>query len=128
MNISSNAAREPHHAPLPYSVAKAALNAFSRGLAEKMAESGVRINVVTPSATHTDLLAGADGYGSRLAAHLGLDHGTLVAALPKQSGMLTDTLIAPAEIARAVLLLASPTMPSALGSNWTVDAGALKVA
>lgn len=127
VNISSDSSRRPGAAPLPYSAAKAALNAFTRGLAERMAASGVRINVVSPSATRTDLLAGEGGYGAQLAAGLGVDHDTLVASMPKQTGMLTDTLIDPAEIARAVLLLASPTMPSAIGENWAVDAGATKI-
>jgi NAD(P)-dependent dehydrogenase (short-subunit alcohol dehydrogenase family) len=39
---------------------------------------------------------------------------------------VTGKLIEPAEIARAVLLLASPAMPSAVGSNWIVDGGVLK--
>jgi hypothetical protein len=62
-----------------------------------------------------------------MAASLGVDRDTLVASVPKQTGMHTDTLIDPAEIARAVLLLASPTMPSAIGGNRAVDAGATKV-
>jgi len=40
--------------PLQYAAARAALNAFSRGLAEKVA--GVGVNVVTPSGTRTDLM------------------------------------------------------------------------
>jgi NAD(P)-dependent dehydrogenase (short-subunit alcohol dehydrogenase family) len=128
VNISSHSARYPHSAPLPYAAAKAALNAFSRGLAEKAAASGVRINVVTPASTRTDLLEGQDGFGAQMAANMGIDQATLLAAMPQQVGMLTDSLIDPAEIARAVLLLSSPTMPSAIGSNWTVDAGALKTA
>ncbi|MEU6128419.1 SDR family oxidoreductase [Saccharopolyspora sp. NPDC047091] len=128
VNISSVSARLAHTSPLPYSVAKAGLNAFSRGLAEKVAGSGVRINVVTPSGTRTDLLTGQDGYGARLAATLGVEHEELLRQLPKQTGLLTEQLIDPAEIARAVVLLASPTMPSAIGENWTVDGGTLKAA
>ncbi len=45
---------------------------------------------------------------------------------PANGGMLTGTLIDPAEIARAVLLLASPAMPSAIGQIWAVDAGSVK--
>lgn len=126
VNISSDSSRRPGAGPLPYSAAKAALNAFTRGLAERMAASGVRVNAVSPSTTNTDLITGKDGYGAQLAASLGVDHDSLVAAMPKQNGMLTDTLIDPLEIARAVLLLASPTMPSAIGANWAVDAGAIK--
>ncbi|MFD5130978.1 SDR family NAD(P)-dependent oxidoreductase [Streptomyces olindensis] len=126
VSISSQNARDPRGVPLSYSAAKAALNAFSRGLAEQVAESGVRVNVVTPSGTRTPLLTGGDGFGAELAGHLELDQDTLLAMLPQQAGMVTGALIEPAEIARAVLLLASPTMPSAIGSNWVVDGGALK--
>jgi NAD(P)-dependent dehydrogenase (short-subunit alcohol dehydrogenase family) len=126
VNISSDSARRPGAAPLPYATAKAALNAFSRGLAEKLGAQGVRVNVVTPGGTRTHLMEGKDGFAARLAAHLGMDHAALLAALPSQGGMLTGTLIEPDEIARAVLLLSSPTMPSAIGSNWLVDGGATK--
>jgi len=128
VNISSDTARRPVGVPLPYAAAKAALNAFSRGLAEKVAGAGVRVNVVTPSGTRTHLMESEDGYIAQVAAHLGMDHADLLTAMPGQNGMLTGTLIDPDEIARAVLLLSSPTMPSAIGSNWVVDAGALKTA
>jgi NAD(P)-dependent dehydrogenase (short-subunit alcohol dehydrogenase family) len=128
VNISSSSARHPHTAPLSYSAAKAALNAFSRGLAETAAASGVRINVVTPATTRTDLLTGENSYVATLASSMGVEHADLLAAMPQQNGMLTGELIEPAEIARVVLLLSSPTMPSVIGSNWTVDGGALKSA
>ncbi|WP_221347756.1 SDR family NAD(P)-dependent oxidoreductase [Streptomyces beigongshangae] len=126
VNISSDSARRPGSEPLPYTAAKAALNAFTRQLAERVAPSGVRVNAVSPSATRTSVITGKDGYVAQVADSMGVPHDALVAALPKQNGMLTDTLIEPAEIARAVLLLASPTMPSAIGANWFVDAGSTK--
>jgi NAD(P)-dependent dehydrogenase (short-subunit alcohol dehydrogenase family) len=126
VNVSSDSALRPGAAPLPYSTAKAALNAFSRGLAEKLGTQGVRVNVVTPGGTRTHLMEGKDGFAAQLAEHLGIDHGALLAAMPGQSGMLTGTLIEPDEIARAVLLLSSPTMPSTIGANWRIDAGATK--
>jgi NAD(P)-dependent dehydrogenase (short-subunit alcohol dehydrogenase family) len=126
VSTSSVAARDPRGVPLSYAAAKAGLNAFARGLAEKVAEAGVRVNVVTPSAVRTPMITGADGYVGRLAATMGVDHDTLIAAMPGQSGMVTGALIEPAEIARAVLLLASPTMPSVVGSNWVIDGGTLK--
>ncbi|MGW6929960.1 SDR family NAD(P)-dependent oxidoreductase [Lentzea sp. NPDC054927] len=128
VNISSSSARDPHTSPLPYASAKAALNAFTRGLAEATGRMGVRVNAVTPGGTRTDLLVGADGYAADIAANLGMEHAALVAALPEQMGMLTGELIDPSEIARAVVLLSSPTMPSAIGSNWTVHGGAMKTA
>ncbi|GAA2485524.1 SDR family NAD(P)-dependent oxidoreductase [Winogradskya humida] len=126
VNISSDSARRPMGVPLPYATAKGALDTFSRGLAEKVAADGVRVNVVTPSGTRTPLMEGEGGYAAQVAAHFGLDHADMVKAMPGQNGMLTGELIEPDEIARAVLLLASPTMPSAIGSNWAVHAGALK--
>ncbi|MFJ5987126.1 SDR family NAD(P)-dependent oxidoreductase [Lentzea sp. NPDC092896] len=128
VNISSTSARDPHTAPLPYSSAKAALNAFTRGLAEAVGRAGVRVNAVTPGGTRTNIMLSPDGYLAGVAANMGIEHSALLAALPDQSGMLTGSLIDPDEIARAVVLLASPTMPSAVGSNWTVHAGSVKSA
>jgi NAD(P)-dependent dehydrogenase (short-subunit alcohol dehydrogenase family) len=128
VTIGSTAARDPHGGPLPYGAAKAALTAFSRGLAEKVGGAGVRVNVVTPGGTRTDVFESKEGYGAQLADHLGVEHAAFVAAMPQQSGMLTGALIEPDEIARAVLLLSSPTMPSVIGSNWLIDAGTLKAA
>lgn len=128
VNISSEAARRPGAAPIHYSAAKAALNMVSRVLAEKLAGSGVRVNTVAPGGTRTHMQTGEDGYLAQVAAHLGVDHGALLETLPQETGMLTGKMIEPEEIARAVLLLASPTMPSAIGSIWAVDAGSVKVA
>lgn len=125
VNVSSDSALKPHTAPLPYSTAKAALNAFSRGLAEKVASLGVRVNVVTPSSTRTSLIEGPNGVIAKIAAAAGADYATTLAEFPQQAGMVT-TLIEPDEIARAIMFLSSPTMPSAVGSNWAVHGGALK--
>ncbi|GGJ68424.1 SDR family NAD(P)-dependent oxidoreductase [Streptomyces brasiliensis] len=131
VNISSDTARRlgaPGSTPLPYAAAKAALNRFSRGLAERMASQGVRVNTVSPSVTRTNAIAGKDGYMSQVAQAIGVEHAALMQNLPTDLGMLTGSLIEPDEIARAVLLLASPTMPSAIGEDWAVDAGSVKVA
>ncbi|WP_369052747.1 SDR family NAD(P)-dependent oxidoreductase [Kineococcus terrestris] len=128
VSVSSDTARRSMAAPLPYTAAKAALNAFSRGLAEKVGPEGVRVNVVSPGGTRTPLLVGPDGFGAQVAGALGVAQDDFLTDLPRRSGMLTGELADPAEIARAVLLLASPLMPSALGQNWGVDAGSVKVA
>ncbi|MDH6581525.1 NAD(P)-dependent dehydrogenase (short-subunit alcohol dehydrogenase family) [Streptomyces sp. SAI-133] len=131
INIGSDTARRPGAAgstPLPYAAAKAALTTFSRGLAERIASQGVRVNTVSPALTRTNAIAGDDGYLSQVAQAVGVEHATLLQTLPADLGMLTGNMIEPDEIARAVLLLASPTMPSAIGANWAVDAGSIKVA
>ncbi len=126
INVSSDSAKRPWSSPLPYSVAKAGLNAFSRGLAETLAGQGIRVNTVTPSATRTALMEGTESFASVVASVMGVEHEAFLQALPKQNGSLTEAFIEPSEIARAIVLLASPTMPSAIGSNWHVDAGAMK--
>ncbi|OLL81908.1 3-oxoacyl-[acyl-carrier protein] reductase [Pseudonocardia sp. Ae168_Ps1] len=128
VNISSTAARNPHAIPLSYAASKAALNAFTRGLAEKFPDTGVRVNAVTPGGTRTAMMTAPDGYLGRLSTVLGVGHDTLLAAMPEQSGIVTGALVDPSEIARAVLLLAAPSMSSAVGSNWVVDGGTLKAA
>ncbi|ASO20532.1 NAD(P)-dependent dehydrogenase (short-subunit alcohol dehydrogenase family) [Actinoalloteichus hoggarensis] len=126
VNVGSESSLRPHSAPLSYSAAKAALNAFSRGLAEKVAAAGIRVNVVTPGGTRTRLLTGEDGVAGKVAAALGADRATIVENLVRENGMITGSLIEPAEIARVIVMLASPTLPNAVGSNWTVHAGSLK--
>jgi NAD(P)-dependent dehydrogenase (short-subunit alcohol dehydrogenase family) len=126
VNISSDSALRPWTTPLPYSTGKAALNALSRGLAEKLAPSGVRVNTLTPSGMRTDVWESEDGHIARVARHLGLDRATLAATQPVEGGMLTGRLSEPGEIARAVLVLASPALPSAIGANWHVTAGSVK--
>ena len=126
VNVSSVSALLPHTNPLPYSTAKAALDAFSRGLAEKVAGAGVRVNVVTPGTTRTNLVTGADGFMAQVAAAMGVEHSALLTEL-NQDGRITGELIEPAEIARVIVLLSSPTMPSAVGSNWALHAGSLKM-
>lgn len=131
VNISSDTARRigaPGATPLPYAAAKASLNMFTRALAERVGPEGVRVNAVSPSLTRTFSIEGDGGYISQVAGAFGVEHAALLGGLPKELGMLTGRMIEPDEIARAVVLLSSPTMPSVMGSNWAVDAGSTKVA
>lgn len=131
VTIASDTSRRigaPGATPLPYAASKAALRMFSRGLAERVGPEGVRVNTVSPSLTRTHAIAGEGGYISQVADAIGLEHAAMLETLPKELGMLTGRLIEPDEIARAVLLLSSPIMPSAIGEDWAVDGGSIKVA
>lgn len=127
VNVGSDSSLMPHTVPLSYATAKAALNAFSRGLAEKVGGSGVRINVVTPGSTRTPLLTGEDGVAAKMAAAMGVGHAAVLEEFPRQNGLVTGQLIDPSEIARVIVLLSSPALPSAVGSNWALHAGSLKM-
>lgn len=87
----------------------------------------MRVSVVTPGTTRTNLVVGADCYMAQVAAALGVEHAALLADRYGQDGPITGELIDPAEIARVIVLLSSPTMPSAVGSNWALHAGSLKM-
>jgi hypothetical protein len=57
INISSIGSQRPNTIDLPYGMAKAALNALTLGLAGAWAPK-VRVNLVLPSATETDMNKG----------------------------------------------------------------------
>lgn len=128
VNVSSIGGRTMTGDPLHYKVAKAGINMFSRGLAEKVGPSGVRVNVVSPAVTRSNLTAGKSGYLATVAAAMGIDHADMLAALPERTGMITGRITEPDEIARAILVLSSPAMPSLVGTNLSIDGGAIKVA
>lgn len=126
INVSSNAARSPATAPLPYGAAKAALNAFGKGISEEFGPQGVRVNTVTPAATRTALWDGEQSFGADLAAAMGMSQEQMIEAMPAQMGMLTGRFIEPEEIANAIVYLASPLASSVHGTNWVIDAGVSK--
>jgi NAD(P)-dependent dehydrogenase (short-subunit alcohol dehydrogenase family) len=126
VNVSSDSARRPQTAPLPYGAAKAALNAVTKGLSEEFGARGVRFNTVSPSSTRTALWEGEQSFGADLAQALNLTQEELIAALPAQMGMLTGRFIEPREIATTIAYLVSPLAASVHGANWVVDAGVSK--
>ncbi len=56
VHVGSNAARMPRPASLPYTAAKAALTAYSKGLAREAGPHGIRVNVVLPGLIRTEAL------------------------------------------------------------------------
>ncbi|MCW4457051.1 SDR family NAD(P)-dependent oxidoreductase [Microbacterium sp. MPKO10] len=123
VTISSDSARRPQSAPLPYGAAKAALNAVMKGLSAEYGPQGVRINTITPSSTLTALWTGEQSFGAGLATAMNISNEELLATLPAQMGMITGRFIEPREIATAVAYLASPLADSVHGANWIIDAG-----
>lgn len=126
INISSDSARRPGTAPLGYSASKAALNAFSKGLAEEFGPQGVRVNTVSPASTRTNMWEGEKSFGAALAASYGVSQQQLIESLPARMGMLTGRFIEPDEIASVVTYLASPLAASVIGADFVVDAGVSK--
>lgn len=114
INISSGGVK-PTPAPLlHYGAAKAALNAYSLGLAQEVASNGIRVNVVTPG--HI-LTPGGDGIRKELSSALGVPPEALFATIPlRRPGQ-------PQEVAELVAFLASDRGNWITGQNYHIDGG-----
>lgn len=104
-----------------YSAAKAALTNLTKALSEEFAPQGVRVTMVSPGPVRTDTWT-----NPVRAAKMGLTPEQVLAAVPKMTGMSTGQIIAPEEVAAVVLLLASDTLPSVVGTEWLIDGGTVK--
>jgi NAD(P)-dependent dehydrogenase (short-subunit alcohol dehydrogenase family) len=98
-----------------YGPLKAALVAYGAQLAQELAPSGIRVNVVSPGAV---LFPGGLWDGVRRTDPDGYARVVATSALGR--------LGAPEEIARAAVFLASPAASFVTGANLRVDGGALK--
>lgn len=89
-----------------YATSKGALNSFSNGLAQEVAAEGVRVNIVAPGMTQTDM-PGAD----RIAA--------------QASKIPMGRVAEPVEVAEAIYFLLSDNASYIAGANIRVGGGRL---
>jgi NAD(P)-dependent dehydrogenase (short-subunit alcohol dehydrogenase family) len=97
-----------------YAASKAAIRSFARTWAAELAGRGIRVNTIIPGPTETPGLAGLAGDPSQVPALFG--------ALA--SGVPLGRMGQPAEIANAVLFLASAQSSFMTGAEIFVDGGA----
>lgn len=107
VNVTSLAAVKGMPGASVYGATKAALASFTRTWAAEFGPKGVRVNSVSPGPTRT----------AGVLAEWGESIEELGAALPLQR------TAAPAEIAEAILFLASPRASYVTGSTLYVDGG-----
>ncbi len=125
VHVSSIQARMPlWDGTLAYAAAKAALRAYSKGLANQLAPHGIRVNTVSPGGIQTEA---ADHLVERLAERLDGDRDaawdSLVAAL---GGVPLGRFATPGEIADTVAFLVSDQAASILGADIVVDGGIIR--
>ena len=100
-------------APVTYSVAKAALHAYVRGIARPLGEEGVRINAVAPG----NILFEGSVWSRKLA-----EDATAVQTMLRKNVALSK-LGTPQDVASLVAYLVSPVSGFATGAIWTLDGG-----
>ncbi|MGD1365744.1 SDR family NAD(P)-dependent oxidoreductase [Mycobacterium seoulense] len=105
--VGSLGALRPAPRASAYGMSKAATHAMARHAAIEYADKGIRVNVVAPGATDTDLLSTADDDV----------RAQVAAAIPD------GRIAAPEEIAEVAVFLASDACTHVTGQVWSVDGG-----
>lgn len=100
-------------APLTYSAAKSALNAYVRGISRPLGKKGVRINAVAPGNILFD--------GSVWSQKMSEDKQALLSMLDKDVAL--GNLGTPYDVANLVAYMASPLSKFVTGTVWTIDGG-----
>jgi NAD(P)-dependent dehydrogenase (short-subunit alcohol dehydrogenase family) len=100
-------------APVTYSTAKAALNAYVRGIARPLAAQGVRINAIAPG----NILFEGSSWERRQSE----DPRAVQAMLERDVAL--KRLGAAGDVADLACYLASPRAAFATGAVWTLDGG-----
>ncbi|MGE0180926.1 MAG: SDR family NAD(P)-dependent oxidoreductase [Parvularculaceae bacterium] len=118
--VASTASHRAYPYTGAYAAAKHGVLGWIKTLALEHAKTGVTFNAVCPGFTDTPLLAGAV---DRLAAKSGCDIDAAKRALAKDNPM--GRLVAPEEVAAAVLYLASEAAASVNGQSIIIDGGEL---
>jgi NAD(P)-dependent dehydrogenase (short-subunit alcohol dehydrogenase family) len=107
------------------SAAKAALTAYSKGLASEVAPGGVRVNTIAPGFIQTPTL---EETADHLARETGTDRTTVldqIAHAVYPAGIPLGRPVTTAEIAELIAFLSSDRVPAIVGTEIVIDGGAL---
>jgi NAD(P)-dependent dehydrogenase (short-subunit alcohol dehydrogenase family) len=124
IHISSLNGKLPLYASnFSYGVTKAALNNYSKALANEVASKGVRVITVSPGMVKTTAMeAFLSSYGNSIGKSLD-EAAQLV--MDSLGGVPMNRLAQPEEIAHLVGFLASPKASYITGANYVIDGGTI---
>ncbi|PJJ79369.1 SDR family oxidoreductase [Mucilaginibacter auburnensis] len=121
INISTVAATLPlWEMTMSYSSAKAALNAYSKALANELGSKGIRVNVVSPGVVKTPLMM---EFIDNLAKTSQITFDEAFKSVMDKVGVPLGRMAEPDEIANIVAFLASGEGKYITGVNYFVDGG-----
>lgn len=125
IHISSVTGILPFVENMPYAVAKAALNAYSKTLSKEVSPKGIRVNAVSPGMVATESM---EGFIERIAGNAGITKEQATQAFIQQiGGIPLNRLATTEEVAELVHFLVSDKASYITGSNYIIDGGALPV-
>lgn len=126
IHVSSGVGRLPiWQTTMPYAVSKAALNNYSKALANEVAGKGVRVITVSPGLIRTGAV---DAFLENLSATAGTTiEETTQQLLAQIGGIPLDRMGTPEEVAELVGFLVSPKAAYITGTNYMIDGGAIPV-
>jgi NAD(P)-dependent dehydrogenase (short-subunit alcohol dehydrogenase family) len=126
VNVSSVGARLVGAGPADYNIAKTALNALTKAVAEQFGKHGVRALGVSPGPVSTSVWTDPDGVIGQVARAQGLSHKDFAEKMFSDLGAATQRLSTPEEVARLIVFATSPTNIS--GADYLIDGSIVKTA
>ncbi|MFD2599129.1 SDR family oxidoreductase [Sphingobacterium corticis] len=123
INISTGVAKQPlWDLTMAYSTAKAALNMYSKALANEIGSKGVRVNVVSPGMVNTPLMA---DFIENIATSNKTTKEQVAENLINQVGIPLNRMAETEEVANLVAFLVSDDAKYINGANYLIDGGSL---